>query len=80
MKLIYDSTKDHKPLTALIHSWLSSRKGEVLSGLRARQLFSEMYGIDIDHHEYAYCLDWMSRIGEATHYNCNGGDTQYLIK
>ena len=79
MKLIYDSQKDSKKLRSLVHGWLQSRKGEVLSGMKARHLFNDIYGIDIDHHDYAYCLDWMSQIGECTHYNCNGGDTQYLI-
>ena len=79
MKLIYDPVKDHRELRRLIHAWLASRKGEVISGMSARRMFSEMYGIDIDHHEYAYELDNMTRTQECQHYAFHGGDTQYII-
>ena len=80
MKLTYDGYKDHKYIRALTHSWLASRKGEIMSGMKARILFNQIYGIDIDHHEYAYTLDWMSQIEECVHHSYHGGDTEYLIK
>lgn len=81
MKLIYDSQKDHHQIETLIHHWLTSRRGEVMSGMIARQLFARIYGIDIDHHEYAYVLDAMSRRDECTHCGFNkNGDTEYLIR
>ena len=79
MKLIYDSHKDHRQIERLIHEWLGSRRGEVMSGMKARNFFADLYGIDIDHHEYAYVLDAMCQRGECEHYASNGGDTQYLI-
>ena len=78
MKLIYDGNKDHKYIRIFTHNFLQARKGEIISGMKARQMCNEFYGMDIDHHEWAYTLDWMSQIGEADHVNHHGGDTQYL--
>ena len=82
MKLNYDQLKDRKPLNALVHTLLLTMSGKVVSGMSARQYISETYGIDIDHHEYAYVLDAMSRngTGDAVYHSYNGGDTQYKIK
>jgi hypothetical protein len=76
MKLIY--TQGEKRLKKLVHDWLISRTGEVLSGIKARSLFQDLYGIDIDHHEYISVLDEMSRRGECTVIQ-GWGDTTYLI-
>ena len=78
MKLIYDQTRDRKQLHSLVHHLLQTRKGQVLSGIKARQLFAEIYGLDIDHHEYANVLDEMSRREECILTKGNG-DCEYLI-
>lgn len=80
MKLLYKSQEDHEQLQALIKLFILSLPGETLSGLRCRTLFHSLYGIDIDHHEYAYVLDLMCRKGEVIYYSHNSGDTQYIIK
>ncbi len=80
MKLHYNIPDDRKEIRNLTHWFLASRKGEIVSGLSARVLFNKMFGIDIDHHEWAYTLDWMTRATEeAQYHNRNGGDTQYVI-
>ncbi len=80
MKLTYNQETDHKQIRRLTHMLLQSRKGEIMSGMKARHFFSETYGLGIDHHEYAYTLDEMSRNDEAEYYSHNWGDTEYLIK
>ena len=80
MKLIYNSNEDRDELKSLIQDWLLSYKGKVFSGVSARMFFNELYGIDIDHHEYARVLDFLQIIKSADFYNHNGGDTQYIIK
>jgi hypothetical protein len=50
-----------------------------MSGMKARQFFADLYGIDIDHHEYAYVLDAMYQRGECEYYASNGGNTEYII-
>jgi hypothetical protein len=81
MKLTYDQTRDRRQIQRLVKLFLTSRKGELISCMAARQKFAELYGIDIDHHEYANALDEMSRTGEATIQGWDKhGDTQYLIE
>jgi len=80
MKLIYNSNEDHKELTALIQDWILSRKGSIMSGRSARVLFSDVYGIDIDHHEYAFVLDYLFTIEAVDFLSHNSGDTQYFVK
>lgn len=79
MKLVYNGRKDHTELRRLLKALVSTQKGEILSGMSARVKFNQVYGIDVDHHEYAYLFDQMSRTGETEYYNHNGGDTQYRI-
>ena len=79
MKLTYNSQTDHKEIKALTRLILLSQKGKIFSGMSARQFCNQVYGIDIDHHEWAYRLDEMTRTGEATYHAYNGGDTQYII-
>lgn len=80
MRLTYHPLQDRTQLTALIKLFILSRPTDTLSGLRCRTLFYQLYGIDIDHHEYAYVLDAMCTRGEVTYHSHNGGDTQYAIK
>lgn len=80
MRLIYKPDEDRKELRALIKLFILSRPTDTLSGLRCRTLFYSLYGIDIDHHEYAYALDEMCIKGEVIYYSHNSGDTQYIIK
>ena len=81
MKLTYDGYKDHKYIRSLTHIFCQSRKGSVVSGMSMRVWFNQNYGMDIDHHEWAYTLDWMREsTKEADYHSHNGGDTQYLIK
>jgi hypothetical protein len=42
--------------------------------------FRNRYGIIINHHEFAATLDYMERIGQASHHKHNYGDTQYFIE
>ena len=80
MKLTYDQTKDRRQLDRLVHMLLSSRRGEAMSGMVARRLFADLYGLDIDHHEYACMLDAMERRQECTRDGWNrNGDSQYII-
>lgn len=69
-----------KQLRNLTHILLLSLKGQTTSGMAARLHFQTTCGIDIDHHEYAYTLDWMQCIGDAEYHSHNGGDTRYFIK
>lgn len=78
MKLIY-STDDRDKLKNLLQDWILSRKGSIMSALSARKLFSDVYGIDIDHHEYAYILDYLHNIKAISYYEHNYGDTAYII-
>ena len=68
MKLIYNSSKDHKQIEAITHHLLQTRHGEVIGSHKAQEFFGSVYGLDIDHHEWAYMLDYMSRIEEADLY------------
>lgn len=79
MKLSYDIQKDHKFIHAITHTFLQSRKGEELTGMKARQMYSITFGIDIDHHDWIFTLEYMTQIGEAV---CTQGwgDTKYRIK
>jgi len=79
MKLIYNSQTDRKELNSLIQDWILLRKGDILSGTSCRVLFNNIYGIDIDHHEYAYVLDHLCSIKAVEHYDHNWGDTQYRV-
>ncbi len=79
MKLTYSPQDDRRQLNSLTLALLQSQKGKIVSGMSARVFFTKTYGLDIDQHEWANTLDYMSRIKEATYANHNGGDTQYLI-
>ena len=80
MHLQYDAVQDRKKLRELVRLFILDRKGTVVSGLQMRQYVNSRYGIDIDHHEYAYTLDEMSRRGEVSFYRPHSGDTQYYVK
>ncbi len=69
-----NSPKDCQKLHSLVLMLLQSRKGETHSGYTARRLFSDIYGIDFDHHVYIDVLDEMSRRGEAKFLDNAGGD------
>jgi hypothetical protein len=79
MKLEYHAVNDHKQLRQLVRILLLSQEGMVLSGIEARRLFNQLCGIDIDHHEYAYVLDEMTRTGEAIYWDHHGGGTEYRV-
>ena len=80
MKLIYKPEQDRAQLNMLIKLFILSRPNDTLSGMRCRGLFSDLYGIDIDHHEYAYMLDHLCTKKEITYSDFHGGDTQYVIR
>jgi len=80
MKLDYDTTKDHKYIRRFTHDFLSRRKGEELDCMQAMRKCIDAYGIRIDHHEWAYTLDYMRSIGEASFIRSNGGFTVYIIE
>jgi hypothetical protein len=79
MKLTYDSQKDHKFIHAITHTYLQSRKGEELTGMKARQMYAGTFGMDIDHHEWINTLEYMTTIGEAK-ITQGFGDCKYFIK
>ena len=79
MKLTYNTNEDMKELRNLTQDWILSRKGQIMSGLSCRRLFADVYGIDIDHHVYAYTLDYLRNIEAIKFHAHNDGDTQYLV-
>jgi len=79
MKLTYDPQTDRRELRKLISLLIAQHKGHVVSGMQLRQHTAAEYGISIDHHEFAYELDAMSRRGECKHHDYHGGDTQYIV-
>jgi hypothetical protein len=78
MKLTYDQTNDRKELNELVHLIVKSFAGQEFSGMQMWQKVNKIFGIDIDHHEFTYMMDSMTRTGEAT---CTQGwgDTRYRI-
>lgn len=82
MELKYDAVKDHQQLRALCRVLILAQYGQIVSGMKMRTLVNQTYGIDIDHHEFAYELDSMAHMAYADrvhYYSHNGGDTQYRI-
>ena len=79
MKLQYDAVRDHSEVRQLVKLFIRQRKGSIVSGMDMRIWVNSTYGIDIDHHEYAYALDQMTRSEEVTYHNHHSGDTQYLV-
>jgi len=79
MELKYDGYKDQKYIRALCRTLIMPHKGQVVSGMSMRIEASDLYHLSIDHHEFAYTLDQMSREGLAEHSAYHGGDTQYKI-
>lgn len=79
MKLDYDPLKDRRQLRALMKLVIFAQKSQVVSGMSMRRIGNQDYGIDIDHHEWAYLLDELHTAGLVDHYAYHGGDTQYVV-
>lgn len=79
MKLIYNHN-DRKYIEAITHHFLQTRKGEIMSGHKAQAFFRKVYGLDIDYHDWAYTLDYMTRIDEAELSCFTPEGIEYLIK
>lgn len=81
MKLEYDPVVDHKELRALVRLIIlgGHMTGDIVSSMSLRVEANQAYGIDIDHHEFAYELDALRQRGVVQYHNSHGGDTQYKI-
>ena len=79
MRLTYDQTNDRKELNELVELLVKSFAGtRDYSGMDMRVEVNRKFGINIDHHEFTYMMDNMTRTGEAV--STQGwGDTRYRI-
>ena len=50
----------------LCKDFLEMQGGCTLDCIKAARLMNERWGIKVDHHEMAYALDYLERIGVAT--------------
>ena len=79
MNLNYNQQTDRKELNELVELLVKSFAGSHdYSGMDMRVEVNRKFGINIDHHEFTYMMDNMTRTGEAACTQGWGG-TRYRI-
>ena len=80
MKLIYDQIKDKKEIRALCRALISFKGyGEIVDCMSLRIWTNEVFGIDIDHHEFSEVLESLTKLKEAETIISDAEFTQYRL-